>query len=221
MNSVPRIYTAVSALLLGMLLSPAASADPPRHAPAHGHRAKHGHHRSHDGGQHHRKRQVEDDDEPVWVEPRARPVRREYDDYGVKGGRCDSHTVAKVLGGAAGGALGGVVGSQVGQGSEAGTIVGAVAGTLLGVIVGEQIGRSMDPADRYCTGRVLDFTPDRNAVRWANPQSRVDYLLTPLRSYRVQGRDCRDFTTQMKYGGKRDLMSRTACRGEDGEWEVR
>lgn len=209
-------------LVLGMLLSSTAIADPPRHAPAHGHHAKHGRHHSqhhHPTSRHRREPQEEEDFEPVPVAPR--PVRREYDDYGVKAGRCDNHTVAKVLGGVAGGALGGAVGSQVGQGNEAGTLVGAVAGTILGVIVGEQVGRSMDPADRYCTGRVLDYTPDRSAVRWANAQSRVDYVLTPMRSYRVQGRECRDFTAQMKYGGKRDLMNQTACRAEGGDWEVR
>jgi surface antigen len=213
-------------LILGLLLSPTLDAAPRHHAPTHGHSAKHAHHASHashssHASRHHSRRHDDDaEDEPVAAESPP-VVRHEYDDYGVKGGRCDSHRVTKILGGAALANLSGVADSHISEGNQAGAMVDAVAGTVRGVSVGEQIGKSMDTSDRYCTGRVLDYTPDRSGVHWVNPHSRVDYVLTPLRSYKVRGRECRDFSTQVKYSNQRDVMNHTACRGTGGDWEVR
>ncbi|NJD06416.1 MAG: hypothetical protein FIA97_07940 [Methylococcaceae bacterium] len=226
MKSVPCCQAGLGLLILGLLLSPTLVAAPRHHAPAHGHHAKHARHASHAGrsshaGSHHSPRHDEDaEEEPVIAEPPP-VVRRDYEDYGVKGGHCDSHRVAKVLGGAALANLSGAADSRIAEGNQAGSLVDAVAGTVRGVTVGEQIGKSMDTSDRYCTGRVLDYTPDRGGVHWVNPHSRVDYVLTPLRSYKVHGRECRDFSTQVKYGNQRDVMNHTACRDDGGVWEVR
>ena len=181
-----------------------ASGDPPNWAPAHGYRHKHHH----------------DDDYPYYRETRHYH-RDRYGDYGVRAGRCDTHAVAQVLGGVAGGALGGVLGSRVDQGGSAGTIVGAVAGTIVGAIIGNQIGRSMDPYDRFCAGRVFDFADDHHGVRWRNPQTQVDYLLTPLSSFQRDGNRCREFTTRISHAGLQDDLRQTACRLPNGDWQIR
>jgi len=123
-----------------------------------------------------------------------------------------------VLGGVAGGALGGVLGSGMSGGGSAGTIVGAVAGTVLGAIVGGRVGHMMDPNDRFCAGRALDYADDRHGVDWFNPQSRIDYRVTPLRSFHEAGVLCRELTTSAgAYGDDR----RIACRLPSGDWEIR
>jgi surface antigen len=192
--------------MLGLSVPVIASADPPDWAPAHGYRHKHKHH-------HH-------DDDDDYRESHHHHYRDQYGDYGVGSGRCDTHTVAQVLGGVAGGALGGVLGSQVGQGSNAGTIVGAVAGTIVGAIIGERIGRSMDPSDRFCAGRALDYANDRHSVRWVNPESQVDYLITPMRSFQRDGGPCREFTTRLSHSGLHDTLRQTACRLPNGDWRI-
>ena len=192
--------------MLGLSVPVIASADPPDWAPAHGYRHKHKHH-------HH-------DDDDDYRESHHDHYRDQYGDYGVGSGRCDTHTVAQVLGGVAGGALGGVLGSQVGQGSNAGTIVGAVAGTIVGAIIGERIGRSMDPSDRFCAGRALDYANDRHSVRWVNPESQVDYLITPMRSFQREGGRCREFTTRLSHSGLHDTLRQTACRLSNGDWRI-
>jgi len=195
---------AVSAFL-GLAIPIHASGDPPDWAPAHGYRHKHKHHH-HDDDHYHYDREVHHHDR--------------YGDYGVRTGSCNTHAVAQVLGGAAGGALGGVLGSKVDQSGSAGTIVGAVAGTIVGAIIGNQIGRSMDPYDRFCAGRVFDFADDDHGVRWRNPQTRVDYLLTPLSSFQRDGNPCREFTTRIRLAGLQDDLRQTACRLPNGDWQI-
>lgn len=141
-----------------------------------------------------------------------------YGDYGVRSGRCDNHTVAQVLGGVAGGALGGALGSGMSNGNGVGTVVGAVAGTVLGAVIGDRVGAVMDPNDRFCAGRALDYAQDRHRVDWYNPQSQVGYQLMPLRSFHQDGVLCREFTTSAGvYGDGRQI----ACRLPNGDWDIR
>jgi surface antigen len=197
---------------LGLAVPMHAAGDPPHWAPAHGYRHKH---HKHDHHKHH----DHDDDYPRYRQFRH-DQRERYGDYGIHSGRCDTHAVAQVLGGVAGGALGGVLGSQVDQGGSTGTIVGAVAGTIIGAIIGKQIDQSMDPSDRYCAGRAFDFADDGHGVRWHNPQTRVDYLLTPLNSFQRDGSRCREFTTRISHAGLRDDVRQTACRLPNGDWQI-
>ena len=213
LRNAPLLSVVLLSSLLGLTLPIKALGDPPQWAPAHGRR----HHHDDDDEHHHRDH---DYYREVRQSPHPAPYHERYGDYGIRSGRCNNHTVAQVLGGVAGGTLGGVLGSQVGQGSNAGAIVGAVAGTVLGAIIGDRIGRGMDPNDRFCTGRALDFADDGRSVNWLNPQSQVNYLVTPLRSYQTQGTLCREFTTRMGHRDLSDTLRQTACRRPSGDWEI-
>lgn len=212
-TKTPPVFNPLS-FLGGMLFAislsfpPYACSDPPPWAPAHGYRDKHkGKHRhDYDGHYEHR------------------DTHHYYDrdhDYGVRSGHCDRTTVGKALGGVAGGALGGVIGSRVGNGDTAPTVIGAVAGTVIGAIIGDHIARRMDESDLFCTGRALDFAPDRRSVHWLNPDNQVDYIVTPLRTFDDNGARCREFSTRMAYAKQRVSVNNIACRQPDGNWLVR
>jgi surface antigen len=175
--------------LLGLaLIAPPLAADPPPWAPAHGYRNKHqGEHHGHEHAGYH----------------------QEGGSSGrfLSGGRCNREELGMVLGGAAGGALG----STVGKGD--GKTVAAVAGGVIGMLIGGSIGRSMDEADQHCVGQALEYAGDRQPVRWRDPDS-GEYVVTPQRSWRDDGRYCREYTTG--YAGREE--SRVACRNADGEW---
>ena len=168
-------------------------ADPPDHAPAHGWRKKHD----------------RDDRDDRYYHGRS---GKKWDrDYGVRRGRCSAEAVGAVVGGV----IGGVVGSNVGRGD--GRRIATVLGTVIGAVVGAEIARDIDAVDRACLGHALELSEDRHRVAWTNPESGADYLLDPVRSYRADGRDCREFDL---YTGGRTLR-RSACTLGDGRWQMR
>jgi len=177
-------------LTLGLAFPPVSYADPPPHAPAHGWRKKH---------------------DPYYVGYSGTKWPR---DYGILAGRCDHTAVGAVLGGVVGGAIG----SQIGKGD--GRTVAIIVGTVLGAAVGAKIAQDMDAADRACIGHTLELAPVGRRVVWHNADTDVDYAVIPTRSYKVDGRDCREFTTERYYDDKRSTGKGRACRGDDGEWRI-
>jgi surface antigen len=135
-------------------------------------------------------------------------------DYGVVNGRCNLQAVGAVVGATVGGA----VGSQVGQGE--GRVIATVLGTVLGAAVGSKIGRDFDNADRGCIGHTLELVGDGRSVRWANPQTGMNYVITPTRGFESGGRKCREFTTRVTSGGRAETLPGRACRAGDGTWQI-
>lgn len=180
---------------------------PPPWAPAHGYRNKHKHKKKH-------KRTYEYVDETA--HEHKEPVDDAYPviDVGILTGTCRREAVGAVLGGVAGG----VIGHELGKGDN--QRVATVAGAVIGVLVGSQIGRAMDEHDRYCTGQVLEQTPDRQVVAWHNPETRSEYRVTPVASYESQGRYCREYVTDAPVEGRYQHLYGTACRNADGSWQV-
>jgi surface antigen len=183
-----------------------AVADPPRWAPAHGHRDKHGHHKH--GNKH---RHVHTDvvvvERYVVVEPRTRVVT------------CDRPTISRdLVGGTLGGALGGLIGSRFGQGQ--GKIVAAVGGTILGVFAGQHVARSIDWADEACAQRALEVAETGQPIAWQDPDAGA-YQITPTRTWQSGGAYCREYTAQATVGGSPAQMYGTACRQPDGTWRFR
>jgi surface antigen len=133
-------------------------------------------------------------------------------DLGIRRGTCHRATVGTLLGGA----VGGVLGSQVGKGK--GNTAATIIGTLLGMAIGHQVGHRMDEADRYCAGQVLERGDDRRSVAWRNPDTAASYRLTPTRSYRRDGRPCRDYRMQETLDGVTRTVTESACRDADGAW---
>ena len=185
---------ALHALVAALALSlvPVPSpADPPPWAPAHGWRKKH---------------------DPNYVGYTGRKWER---DYGVVEGHCNTAAVGAVLGGA----VGGVVGSQVGRGEE--RAVAIILGTAIGAVIGAKVGRDLDQADRACMGHALELAGDGRTVAWSNDATGVSYRLTPARGHRINGVPCREFTTDVSAGARKDVMKGVACRRADGAWELR
>lgn len=138
---------------------------------------------------------------------------RHHDDYyGVVKGHCNREAIGAVIGGA----TGGIIGNKADDGGEVGTIIGVV----VGAVVGSVIGRSMDEADRRCAGSALEYAPDRQPVRWQDPDGR-DYVMTPYNTRQIDGRYCRDYTMEtILENGRQEEVHGRACRQGDGEWRI-
>ncbi len=168
-----------------------ALADPPDHAKAHGWRKKH---------------------DPAYVGYTGKGWER---DYGIIEGRCNRDDIGTVIGAVVGGAIG----SRVGEGSE--RAVAIVVGSVLGAIVGREIGRDLDERDRACVGHSLELVKLGQKVRWANEQTRVSYVLTPLAAVKGDPGDCRRYTLQATLDGRSRTSEGRACRTGDGTWAIK
>lgn len=168
-----------------------ALADPPEHAKAHGWRKKH---------------------DPAYVGYTGKEWER---DYGIVEGRCNRDDIGTVVGAVVGGAIG----SQVGDGS--GRTVAIIVGSVLGAVVGREIGRDLDDRDRACVGHSLELLKPGQKVRWANEQTHVSYVLTPLATLKGDPGDCRRFTLQATLDGKARNSDGRACRTGDGTWAIK
>ena len=118
-----------------------------------------------------------------------------------------------------GGILGGAAGSQIGKGH--GRTAATVVGTIAGGYIGSNIGRSMDDTDRLKASHSLENNRTNEPSSWHNPDTGNDYTMTPTRTYQTDsGRYCREYTTDVVVGSKREQAYGTACRQADGSWEV-
>jgi surface antigen len=117
-----------------------------------------------------------------------------------------------------GGVLGGVLGAQVGSGS--GRTAAIIAGTLAGGAIGGSVGRTMDDNDRRKVAETLEGVRTGVPVAWRNPDTGVQYAVTPTRTYDTASGPCREFTTESLIGGKREAVYGTACRQRDGSWMI-
>lgn len=117
-----------------------------------------------------------------------------------------------------GGVLGGVLGSQVGGGH--GQTAAIIAGALAGAAIGGAVGQSMDDNDRRKVAETLEGVRTGVPAAWRNPDTGVEYSVTPTRTYDTAGGPCREFTTEAIIGGRRETVYGTACRQPDGSWRV-
>lgn len=186
-------------ILVGLVISfmsTSVYSKPPPWAPAHGYRNKHKHKHKHSRGHEHYD-------------------RRQADVIGILKGRCNYEKVGTIVGAAAGA----VIGSKVVDKDE--QVVGVIAGTVIGLIIGKTIGREMDQRDRHCAGQALEFAETGQTIGWQNPNTNIDYELTPINSYQSGGLDCRLFSTKatLAYGHVSTYKS-DACLHEDGIWRT-
>ena len=193
-------------LVLGLGTPMPTWAEPPPWAPAWGYRDKseerdHGH-KGKDERKSKSKHEYDDDSD---YEELGRRV-------GIARGRCDGEQ----LGAIAGGVLGGALGAQVGDGD--GRIAAIVAGTLVGMVVGSRIGRWMDQTDQQCIGQTLERAADGQRVVWTSQGSGARFSTTPTRTFRRDGRYCRDYRTVVESSGSEHRQTATACRDQDGIW---
>lgn len=141
---------------------------------------------------------------------------------------CESGPTGRQVG-AAGGAIAGIlIGSQIGSGvGRAAAIVGlAVLGGWLGGELGEELSRD----DKALAGRATEDALENNdageAQAWSNPDTGSSGSVTPGPTYTPRsggysGRDCREIDVVVTPGGEDTKRGkRTACRKENGDWEV-
>ncbi len=120
--------------------------------------------------------------------------------------------------GAAGGAAGGaILGQAIGHNTEA-TLIGAVAGGLLGYIIGNE----MDKYDREQLNHVYERGVSGKTNAWRNPDNGNSYQVTPQPAYSnpSSGQPCRQAAIQSVIDGKQETIYSTACRGNDGHWQL-
>jgi surface antigen len=117
--------------------------------------------------------------------------------YGIDRGTCDRSAL----------------GRRLGAGSE--SLTGAP-------LIGKRVGLTMDQIDQACVARILEFAPDRAAIRWYGA-AKMDYggpafIVTPLRTFERDGQFCRDYQATATVGGEDEQAVGTACRMTDGVW---
>lgn len=156
----------------------------------------------------------------AWLAQKTRPRLHGYtgrkwtQDYGIVSGTCNR----EAAGAAIGAIVGNVVGSQVGKGD--GRVIATILGTVAGSLIGAKVGRDMDKVDHACLGHALELAKDNKPVRWSNPDSRVDYLVTPQKGFTRQGRQCREFTTRITFNSQTEMVPGKACQKSEGVWEM-
>ena len=121
-----------------------------------------------------------------------------------------------------GAGAGALLGSQIGGGK--GQLVAVVIGTLGGAFLGSEIGKSMDEVDRQKAARTQQAALENNksgvSSSWSNPDNGHNGSVTPTRTYRENGQDCREYEHQVTIDGKREIITGTACRQKDGTWRT-
>ncbi|WP_448204643.1 RT0821/Lpp0805 family surface protein [Azospirillum sp. sgz302134] len=128
-----------------------------------------------------------------------------------------------LLGKLGGAAVGALAGSQIGKGT--GNLLAIGAGGLLGYFAGGYLMDQLSPGSRDAVqsaeSRALD-APVGQTIRWNSPDtSGTRGSITPIRAGRDQfGRECKEFQHKVTIDGRQEIATGTACRGEDGQWQL-
>lgn len=139
---------------------------------------------------------------------------------GLSLGACTNEDMGTLFGAG----LGAFVGSEIG-GSGNGAIIGAYLGTAVGASVGNHIGRKLDDVDRMKMDQAyyqaLEYGPSGQESQWHNPDTGNHGTYDAQPAYRDNsGRYCREYTQEVWIGGERENAYGTACRQEDGSWQI-
>jgi surface antigen len=135
-------------------------------------------------------------------------------------GGISKQDIGTVLGGV-GGAL---IGSTMGGGN--GRIATTAAGAILGGLAGSALGKSLDKADAAYANRntqtALENGSTGQTMPWKNPDSGNSGSVTPQAPYKDpnSGQYCREFTQTIVVGGQKQQGYGTACRQQDGTWQI-
>ena len=136
---------------------------------------------------------------------------------------CQQQGPKQTIGTLGGAAVGGLAGAQIGKGK--GQLAATAIGVLLGAFVGSEVGKSLDKADQayaaQTTGQALENNRVGQQSSWSNPDSGNRGSITPTRtSYDDSGRPCREFQQTVTIGGKTQNAYGTACRDQNGDWQI-
>ncbi len=117
-----------------------------------------------------------------------------------------------------GGGTGAFIGSHVGSGT--GQLAAVAIGTLVGGYLGGSIGQQMDELDHYRAQEALETAPTGTTASWTNPDTDIEYNVTPTHTYETATGPCRDYTTEAVIDGRAEIVHGTACRKTDGTWHA-
>lgn len=131
---------------------------------------------------------------------------------GPEGSRQQSGTVI-------GAVAGGIIGNQFGDG--AGRALATATGIVVGGLIGSQIGRDLDEADRRAAldaeYRALEYEEESD---WRNEKTGHYGTIRPRRSYRREGRVCREYEHRVYIDDEPEILVGKACRQPDGSWKA-
>ena len=136
---------------------------------------------------------------------------------------CSNWSGGAIIGTLGGAALGGLLGSQFGGGTGKLALTGA--GVLVGGLVGNQVGKALTCDDQQqvqqTTQQSLETQETGATSTWQNPDSGNSGTVTPTRTYQqADGRYCREFQQSVTVDGQTESGYGTACRQEDGSWQI-
>ncbi|MCP5372869.1 MAG: hypothetical protein H6907_14180 [Hyphomicrobiales bacterium] len=121
--------------------------------------------------------------------------------------RCNRPAIAAILAGGPAPAKG--KGKAKGNGGAA----------VLESLTRDVAGRSIGPADEFCTDRALEHARDGQPVRWLGGSGGDSLAVIPVRSFTDGGgRACRAYAVQGTMAGRPLRRYGTACRGPGGRW---
>ena len=119
-------------------------------------------------------------------------------------------------------ATGALLGAQFGKGGGKAAAVGI--GAIAGALIGGSIGKSMDEQDRklaeLSSNKALEYSPSGSSVEWDNPDNGNHGTITPTKTYREEGRYCREYSQEVFIDGERQKAYGKACRQPDGTWKI-
>ncbi|MCD6035447.1 MAG: 17 kD surface antigen [Rickettsiales bacterium] len=100
-----------------------------------------------------------------------------------------------------------------------------LADTLLGESLIASVGEKLNNMDvayyNYASQRALETLKTRTAAEWKNPETGVNGVVTPDRTFQHEnGRYCREYRQRIEVSGKPYESAGTACRNPEGIWEV-
>ena len=76
------------------------------------------------------------------------------------------------------------------------------------------------PAMTTALNELMQFAAPGRAVRWQNPETGNDGLVTALRQVESGGQTCWDYERSFEQGGAEMLVFGTACELEPGLWQI-
>ena len=129
----------------------------------------------------------------------------------------------EAVGTVVGALLGGIVGSRFGKGGgkKAATVLGAVAGGYAGNRYGESLDCQDQQYHSQTAHEALEYQPAGRPSSWRNPDSGHSGTITPVKTWqREDGQYCRDFNQSIVIDGKVEDARGTACRDDQGAWQI-
>lgn len=129
------------------------------------------------------------------------------------------NTIGGVLGGFAGGALGSTIGKGMGRG------LAMAAGVAIGAKLGHDFAKDLSKEDKLhldrATDDALNMPASGQPVNWSNPNSGTYGAVTADQvTTTAQGENCRQFETTVNVKGETRAATGTACRTQNGAWEI-